>query len=109
VEPAVRHCSLFSFKTGTADAVIDEIVHRFRALAREVPAIRRAAIGRNIGFHEENYDIAANIEFDTIDGYREYCVDQTHLAFVDEWLLPHLESRVAVQFELDNIAPDPRA
>jgi hypothetical protein len=68
-----------------------------------------AAIGRNIGFHEGNYDIAANIEFDTIDGYREYCVDQTHLAFVAQWLLPHLESRVAVQFELDNIVPDLRA
>lgn len=105
----VRHCSLFSFKTGTADAVIDEIVHRFRDLAREMPAIRRAAIGRNIGFHEGNYDIAANIEFDTIDGYREYCIDQTHLAFVDEWLLPHLESRVAVQFELHETIPGPTA
>jgi hypothetical protein len=96
----IRHCSLFRFKSGTADAVIDEIVGRFRVVADEVPVIRRAAIGRNIGFHDGNYDIAANIEFDTLDGYREYCVDETHLAFVDEWLLPYLESRVAVQFEL---------
>ena len=100
----IRHCSLFKFKSDTPTELIDVIVTRFRGLAEEVPMIRRAAIGRNIGFHDDNYDIASNLEFDSLEGYREYCVDETHLAFVDKWLLPHLDSRAAVQFSLDETA-----
>jgi hypothetical protein len=98
----IRHCSLFKFKDGTSGESIAEIVEHFRALTDKVPAIRSADIGRNIGFHDGNYDIAANVNFDSIEGYREYSVDATHLKFVDDYLLPNLEVRVAVQFDLDD-------
>ena len=92
----IRHCSLFKFKQGTSPQAIDEIVERFRALAGQVPAIRSADIGRNIGFHEGNYDIAANVQFDSIDGYREYSEDESHLRFVDDYLRPNLAARVRI-------------
>jgi hypothetical protein len=100
----IRHCSLFKFKLGTSEELIDEILAEFRGLAEKVPSIRSATIGKNIGFHEGNFDIAANVQFESIDGYREYSVDETHLKFVDEYLMPNLEARVAVQFDLDDVA-----
>jgi hypothetical protein len=102
VTTMIRHCSLFKFKQGTSPQTVDEIVEQFRALAGKVPAIRSAVIGKNIGFHDDNYDIAANVQFDSIEGYREYSADKTHLKFVEDYLMPNLDSRVAVQFELDS-------
>jgi len=99
VTTMIRHCSLF--KQGTSPQTIDDIVDQFRALSNKVPAIRSADIGKNIGFHEDNFDIAANVQFDSIDGYREYSKDEAHLKFVDDYLMPNLEARVAVQFQVD--------
>jgi hypothetical protein len=96
----IRHCSLFKLKAGTSEQVRDEIVHQFRTLPGRVSSIVSADIGENIGFHDDNYDIAATVTFRSLDGYREYAADETHLAFVDAYLMPNLESRVAVQFNL---------
>lgn len=97
----IRHCSLFKFKEGTPSALIDEIVAQFRTLSGKVPEVKQLTVGRNIGFMAENYDIAANILFDSIDDYRAYAENKTHWAFVNEYLLPNLEARCAVQFDLD--------
>jgi hypothetical protein len=97
----IRHCSLFKFTDDTPEELIDEIVVRFRGLMELVPSVRSGVVGKNIGFHDGNYDIAANVHFDSLDGYRDYCVDPTHLEFVEEYLLPKLRERVAVQFDLD--------
>jgi hypothetical protein len=97
----IRHCSLFKFKDSTSAELLDEIVDRFRVVVAAVPSVRSAVVGPNVGFHEGNYDLAATVEFDSLDGYREYCEDATHLAFVHELLLPNLRERVAVQFDLD--------
>jgi hypothetical protein len=96
----IRHCSLFKFKHGTSSELIDTIVSEFRALNGKIPVVKQLVVGRNIGFMADNYDIAANILFDTIDDYRIYAENETHWAFVRTYLLPNLESRCAVQFDL---------
>lgn len=97
----IRHCSLFKLKDGVSSELIDEIVREFRALSGKLPSVRQLVIGRNIGFMPDNYDIAANVLFDDIEGYRTYASDETHLAFVRAYLLPNLEARCAIQFDLD--------
>ena len=97
----IKHCSLFKFKEGTSSELIDEIVREFRALSGKVPVVKQLVVGRNIGFMPDNFDIAANLLFDSIDDYRIYASDETHWAFVRAYLLPNLEARYAVQFDLD--------
>lgn len=97
----IRHCSLFKFKDGTSPELIDEIVAAFRALDGKIPVVKQLTVGRNIGFMPDNYDIAANVLFESIDDYRIYAEDETHWAFVRAYLLPNLETRCAVQFDLD--------
>jgi len=97
----IRHCSLFKFKQGTSPELIDTIVSEFRALDGKIPVVKQLVVGRNIGFMSDNYDMAANILFDTIDDYRAYAENETHWTFVRTHLLPNLETRCAVQFDLD--------
>lgn len=97
----IRHCSLFKFRDGTSPELIDEIVRAFRALDNKIPVVKQLTVGRNVGFMPDNYDIAANVLFESIDDYRIYAEDETHWAFVRAYLLPNLEKRCAVQFDLD--------
>jgi len=97
----IRHCSLFKFKEGTSADLINEIVREFRALDGKIPVVKKITVGKNIGFMADNYDIAANVLFDSIDDYKTYAEDETHWVFVRAYLLPNLETRCAVQFDLD--------
>lgn len=97
----IRHCSLFKFKESTPSELIDTIVEEFRKLAGKVPVVKELIVGRNIGFMPDNCDIAANLLFESIEDYRIYAEDETHWAFVRAYLLPNLETRCAVQFDLD--------
>jgi hypothetical protein len=97
----IRHCSLFKFKDGTSSDLIDEIMREFRALDGKIPAVKQLIVGRNIGFMADNYDIAANVLFNSIADYKIYTEDETHWTFVRAYLLPNLATRCAVQFDLD--------
>ncbi|MFD3500469.1 Dabb family protein [Streptomyces sp. NPDC058678] len=99
----IVHCSLWKFKEGTPQSVVEEAVREWRALLGGVPSIRRIEVGPDLGDWPENYDIAALVYFDSAKGYEEYRDDPVHLEFGYKYLVPHVEDlhmRAAVQFEL---------
>ena len=105
----IRHNSLFKFKECTSNELIGEIVRRFRELANTAPSIREMVVGENIGDSPDNFDISSCIHFDSLDGYREYVQNPSHMQFVRDYLLPNLQSRVAAQIELDSASSSDRS
>lgn len=96
----IRHCSLWKFHDDVSDELVDKITSEIYAAVAEVPYVRNAACGRNIGYLPTNFDLAMNLDFDDLDGYRAYVAHDRHMALYRQYLEPHMETRVAVQFEL---------
>lgn len=96
----IRHCSLWKFTDAAPAGLIEEATEAFYAAVNEIPSVRACQVGGNIGYLPTNYDFALTIDFDDLDGYREYVSHERHMQLFTEYLEPYLESRTAVQFEL---------
>lgn len=96
----IRHCSLWKFTDSTPAGHIEAVTEAFYAAADAIPSVRACQVGGNIGYLETNSDFALTIDFDDLDGYREYVAHDLHMKLFRQYLEPYLESRTAVQFEL---------
>ncbi len=77
-----------------------ELTDAFYAAANEIPSVRSCHVGQNMGYLPTNHDFALTIDFDDLDGYREYVAHDLHMQLFKDYLEPYLEARAAVQFEL---------
>jgi hypothetical protein len=96
----IRHCSLWKFTTDAPTDLLERLDDAYRTAHAEIPSIRACQVGGNVGYLANNYDYALTIDFDDLDGYREYVAHDLHVQIFRELLEPHLDNRVAVQFEL---------
>ena len=96
----IRHCSLWKFTDAAPPGLVDEVTDAFYAAAKEIPSVRACQVGGNIGYLPANYDFALTIDFDDLDGYREYVAHDRHMQLFKDYLEPWHEARMAVQFEL---------
>lgn len=96
----IRHCSLWKFTDRAPADLADRLVEAYAAAEHEIPAIRTCQVGANMGYQTTNYDFALTIDFDDLDGYREYVKDDLHMKIFHELLEPYMDNRLAVQFEL---------
>ncbi|MGO4689704.1 Dabb family protein [Glaciibacter sp. 2TAF33] len=96
----IRHCSLWKFTDDAPANLLAEVTAAFYAAADEIPSVRACQVGGNMGYLPTNSDFALTLDFDDLDGYREYVAHDRHMRLFKEYLEPYLESRTAVQFEL---------
>ncbi len=96
----IRHCSLWRFQASLSASELDELAASFAAMARAVPGVRVVDVARNIGPSPRNFQLAANLDFDGIEGYLAYVADPSHVEFYHTALSPLGAERVAVQFPL---------
>ncbi|WP_166875245.1 Dabb family protein [Salinibacterium sp. ZJ450] len=96
----IRHCSLWKFTDNAPAGLMEELTDAFYAAAGEIPSVRACHVGENMGYLPTNHDFALTIDFDDLDGYREYVAHDRHMELFKSYLEPYLESRAAVQFEL---------
>jgi hypothetical protein len=96
----IRHCSLWKFTDDAPADLAERATEAYYTAAGSIPAIRSCQVGLDIGYRETNFDFALTLDFDDLEGYREYVAHELHLQLFREYLEPHLESRTAVQFEL---------
>ena len=97
----IRHCSLWKFTDAAPTDLVERLRERFREAADLIPSVRRCETGGDLGYRDTNYDFAITIDFDDLDGYREYVVHDAHMSLFRELLEPYLHTREAVQFPLD--------
>ncbi len=96
----IRHCSLWKFKEGVTPELIDEMAAAFARAIEHIPSAISGRFGRNVGYMDDNYDFAINIEFEDVDGYRAYVAHELHRELSARYLRPNAQSRAGLQFEL---------
>jgi hypothetical protein len=96
----LRHVVVFRFPAGTSDASLDELREALVALPSLIPQIRALSAGRDLGLREGNADFAVVADFDDAAGYRATLEHAEYLRVMDELIMPHIESRHAVQLSV---------
>ncbi len=96
----IRHGVLLEFRASTPDAHLEQVVKRLRELPEQIPSVRGYTVGRDVGLADDNAQLAVSGDFDDVDGYLVYRDHPAHRAVIEELILPHLQTRSAVQFEL---------
>ncbi len=96
----IRHVVLLEFRASTPDGHVEQVVERLWELPSQVPSLRGYTVGRDLGLADGNAHLAVAGDFDDVAGYVAYRDHPAHRAVIDELILPQLQSRSAVQFEL---------
>jgi hypothetical protein len=84
----IAHVILFSQKTGLSEPARRDLLDALAAAAGGIPSIRRFRVGRRVrhglpGYEQmmqDDYEFAAIVEFDDLDGLKAYLSHPTHRA-----------------------------
>ena len=68
-------------------------------LPDSIPEIRSLAVGPDAGLRDDNFDLAAVVDFEDRAAYEIYASHPGHLDMLAELVRPILAERVAVQYE----------
>lgn len=93
------HVVQLRFRADTPAEHIDTIVEGLRELPASVPSIRHYEVGRDLGLAPDNAQIVVTGGFDDAEGHHAYSVHPEHRRVLEDLILPHLETRVATQYE----------
>jgi hypothetical protein len=82
----IVHVVLFEPRPDLTDSDRQNLLEGIRAAARAIPAVRRLRVGLRVthgipGYEQamrEDYSFAAIVEFETLDGLREYLAHPAH-------------------------------
>ena len=96
----LRHVVLLRFAPETSDEALDEIISALRDLPGLIPEIRGYDVGRDLGLAEGNAGIGVCADFDDAEAYAVYRDHPAHRAVIEQLILPILDDRAAVQFQL---------
>lgn len=68
-------------------------------LTGSIPEIGSLAVGPDAGLRDDNFDLAAVVDFEDRAAYEVYASHPGHLEMLAELVRPILAERVAVQYE----------
>lgn len=95
----IRHTVMFRFKPSTTPADVASIAEGLGGLPKAIPEIADYWFGHDIGVNDGNFDFAVVADFADTDDYVVYRDHELHRAIIAERIAPHVDARVAVQFE----------
>lgn len=84
----IVHVVLFGLKPGLTDADRNAVREALATAAREIPSVKNLRVGRRVkhslpGYEQtmtDDYEFAVIIEFDTIQGVKDYLQHPAHAA-----------------------------
>lgn len=97
----VRHLVLLRWKSSIRTAELGAVEKELTALPDLIPQIERYDFGADLILENGNYDFAIVADFRSKVDYAIYRDHPSHQRVVQEILRPRVESRVAVQFEVE--------
>lgn len=95
-----RHVSMLRWKDGTTPAQVRAVHDGLSALPAAIDTIRHYSFGDDARVDAGNHDLVIVADFDDVDGYRAYRDHPEHRAFIERHILPILDHRAAVQYEV---------
>lgn len=95
-----RHVVVFRWNDEATAERRRVLVERLNALPAQIPEIAAYKMGYDAAVNPSNFDFAVVADFADRDAYVAFRDHPAHRAVVDEYLLPILADRAAVQYEL---------
>ena len=97
----IRHLVMFEWKDGTTAEQIQAVVEGLSRLPSEITEIAAYSFGTDLGLTEGAADFAVVADFVSVEDWRAYLAHPAHVRVVEELVVPIRESRVVVQFEIE--------
>lgn len=97
-----RHVVMLRWTEAATAEQRDAVPTALATLPPQIPEIRSYQVGRDAGHAAPgNYDLVIVADFDDVAGYETYRDNPVHEDVIARFIRPILESRAAVQHELD--------
>jgi hypothetical protein len=96
----IRHVAVFRWKPGTPESAVARVTEGLRALPGVVEGLRAYEVGPDLRLSEGQWDYAVVADFDDPEGFAAYRAHPAHVGVLEERILPILDARAAVQFEV---------
>jgi hypothetical protein len=100
----LRHVAVFRWKTGTTGEQVDAIVAALATLPGEIPEIRAYHFGPDAGLVPANFDFCVVADLDDEAAWAVYRDNPVHRRIIEELISPFVDTRVAVQYVIDQTA-----
>jgi hypothetical protein len=94
----LHHTVMLRLVDGATDQQCSAIVEGLRALPGVVPGLREIDVRTDLGLAEGNAHIFFHMVFEDETSWRRYTPHQAHVELAQNWILPVLASKTAVQF-----------
>lgn len=98
---AFRHVVMFQWLPGTCPSDRAAAIAALRDFGTEIGALGTLSVGADAGVSPGNFDAAVVVDFADRDAYLTYAADPRHIAVVATFIKPFLQSRAAVQYEVE--------
>lgn len=96
----LRHIVTLTFRDGTSDDQVHEIVEALRRLPSQIDEIETYAVGTDAELAEGNAHLGIVADFDSIEAYEVYRDHPAHQAVITELIVPVVAGRSAVQHHI---------
>ena len=97
----IEHLVLFRCKETCNEETKSKIVSEARALKKEIPELLYISAGINWSERGDGFELALVGRFQdkaTLDIYQKH---PAHQAFVNEWVKPHIEKVIAIDYFIE--------
>ena len=101
-----RHCVMMKFRDDATAEQRQAAVDAIAELQAKIPEIVAYSVGLDAGVREDNFHLAAVIDFASKADYEVYATHPDHVEAIQQHLAPIMEARSAVQYECsDHVEP----
>ena len=97
----IRHVVQLTFKPGTTDEAVARIINALNTLPPLILEIHAYTLGRDLSLSPGTVDFAIVADFKSVEDFEVYANHPTHLQIINDVIKPHVSSRSALQFKLD--------
>ena len=94
----IRHVAMFRWKDGVSADHAEHTAAALRALPAAIPQLVSYHVGPDLGINKGNFDFCVVAEVHSYEAFEAYRDHPQHQAVLQEYITPHVEQRVAVQF-----------
>jgi hypothetical protein len=96
----IRHIALFRLKEDSPVGTRQSLEEGLFVLAQTISQISAYAYGGDLGLRDGNFDFGVVADFEDAKAFETYVNHPDHQAFLRERLMPVLDDRASLQFEI---------
>ena len=95
----LRHVVLFRWTPEATGEQKRRVAAELGTLPGLIPQIRAYQFGTDAGINPGSYDFGLVADFDDLDSYLTYRDDPRHRAMIEQYIVPIVAHRAALQYE----------